>query len=343
MAKRLTFEDRVRIETFIKMGENFSTIANQLGVSRAIISIEIDRSVSEHWPNKMKARLYDARRAEWLSIVRKERPRKEGVTTKLTKRRSEYIRDKIVNDKWSPEQIVQSTPRLGVCVDTIYRWINQGRIKGVRNTDLRHKGKRHKRAMSQRTWASLRTKSGEKRRTIKEHTIENRPDHIGERSRFGHWELDGVESKKSSTLLLTFVERKSRYAAAIKVASKHADDIRLGIDTFMSRYQDYVKSITCDRGSEFIAASTQQCFKDYNIKYYYAHAYAPYERGSNENFNALLREYFPKGTNFKDVTQEDISDAVTAINKRPMRLHRFKSRLSAFERHVKYKDRYRIV
>lgn len=79
----------------------------------------------------------------------------------------------------------------------------------------------------------------------------------------------------------------------------------------MSQYQPYVKSITCDRGSEFVAASTQQSFIDYKIDYYYAHAYAPYERGSNENFNALLRDYFLKGTNFKHVTQRMLSGAVT--------------------------------
>lgn len=108
----------------------------------------------------------------------------------------------------------------------------------------------------------------------------------------------------------------------------------------MSQFQDYVKSITCDRGSEFMAYSTQLAFKEYGIKYYYAHAYAPYERGSNENFNSLLRVYFPKGTDFKKVSQEALSDAVMVINRRPMRIHGFKSRLSAFNRHVNYIKRH---
>lgn len=235
---------------------------------------------------------------------------------------------------------VHGTRGISVGVSTIYTWINRNQVPGITNKDLRHKGHRYKRALSARTWKSLRSSNTDKRQTIREHTIDSRPEFILNRLRFGDWELDGVESRQSNALVLTFVERKTRYAVSIKIPSKHANDIKLGIDTFMSRFQQSVRSITCDRGSEFLAASTQQCFKDYNVDYYYAHAYAPYERGSNENFNSLLRGYFPKGTDFNQVTQQELSDAVMSINQRPMKLHRFKSRLSAFKRHMQYHLRY---
>lgn len=256
MFKHLVFEDRVKIETLLKMGENFSTIANQLGVSRALISIEIKRSLSHCWPNKYKAPRYDARHAQCLSDQRRTKNRHKN-NSKLTSTRLKYIKQRILQDKWSPKQIVHGTPNLDVGVSTIYTWINRNQIPGVTNKDLRHKGHRYKRALSARTWKSLRSYITDKRQSIRDHTIATRPDVILKRLRFGDLELDGVESRQSNALVLTFVERKTRYAVAIKVPSKHANDIKLGIDTFMSQHQDYVKSITCDRGSEFLAASTQ--------------------------------------------------------------------------------------
>ncbi|WP_156405645.1 IS30 family transposase, partial [Fructobacillus fructosus] len=94
--------------------------------------------------------------------------------------------------------------------------------------------------------------------------------------------------------------------------------------------------ITCDRGSEFISVMTQEVFIRHKIKYYYAHAYSPYERGTNENFNRTLREYFPKKTNFGHVKPSELKKALLSINTRPMALHGFKTRLSAFKRHLSY-------
>ncbi|EKK21193.1 Transposase [Fructilactobacillus florum 8D] len=337
MAGQITFEDRVKIEMLLRQRVKFSDIALQLGVSRATISREISRSLPDNWPNKFKAVRYTAEGAQYRANQRRH---SRDNYTKRTKKHETYIRKRILEDKWSPEQIVYGTKGFDISPHTIYTWINYNKIPGVSNSDLRHKGKRYKRAMNKRIRDSYHQNKSDNREAVKKHTIEHRPAAIDNRNRMGHWELDGVESRKSNAMILTFVERKTRYAVAIKIPSKHAEDIKLGIDTFMSQYQPYVKSITCDRGSEFMAYSTQLAFHAYKIKYYYAHAYSPYERGSNENFNALLRGYFPKGTDFNKVTQQELSDAVTAINKRPMRLHRFKSRLSAFERHVSYLNRH---
>lgn len=176
-----------------------------------------------------------------------------------------------------------------------------------------------------------------KRIAIKENNIEHRPLSVNSRRTFGHWEMDGVESMQSKKLVLTFVERKTRFAAAVIAESKHAKDISKAIASFCNTYQDSIKSITCDRGTEFLAMTTQYVFKSRNIKYYYAHAYSPYERGSNENFNRLFREYFPKKTNFSTVTDQELSSALESINARPMRLHKFKSRHSAFKRMLQYR------
>lgn len=101
MVKYLDFEDRVKIETLLKMGEKFSTIANKLGVSRALISIEISRSVSDRWSNKYKATRYDARHAQYLSEQRRTKNRHKN-NSKLTPRLLKYIKKRISEDKWSP-------------------------------------------------------------------------------------------------------------------------------------------------------------------------------------------------------------------------------------------------
>lgn len=337
MVKHLVFEDRVKIELWLQQRVKFSEIASRLSFSRATITQEIQRSLPDHWSNKFKAVRYRAQEAQYLADQRQHnRPRYH----KRTPRRLAIIKQRILEDKWSPEQIVFGTRQFGASVAVVYNWINYNKVPGITNKDLRFKGKRYKRAMNKRIRDSYHQQKSDKREAVRLHNIADRPASIDHRLYFGDWELDGVESRQSNAMVLTFVERKTRYAVAIKIPSKHAQDIKLGIDTFMSQFQDYVKSITCDRGSEFMTNSTQLAFKEYGIKYYYAHAYAPYERGSNENFNSLLRVYFPKGTDFKKLSQETLSDAVMAINRRPMRIHRFKSRLSAFNRHVNYIKRH---
>ena len=272
----MTFEDRVKIEMWLKQRVKFSEIASRLGFSRSTITQEIDRSLPDNWSNKFKAVRYRAQHAQYLA---NERQHHRHTFSKRTPRRLEYIRKRVLEDRWSPEQIVHGTKHFGASVATVYKWINYNQVPGISNKDLRHGGKRYKRAMSKRIRDSYHQRQSDARESVKKHTIDERPEVINQRLRFGDWELDGVESRKSNCMILTFVERKSRYAVAIKIPSKHADHITLGIDTFMSQYQDYVKSITCDRGSEFLAYSTQLTFQHYGIKYYYAHAYAPYERG----------------------------------------------------------------
>nr|WP_168778311.1 IS30 family transposase [Fructobacillus tropaeoli] len=169
------------------------------------------------------------------------------------------------------------------------------------------------------------------------YSIDYRPNVIDNRHRFGHWELDGVESHQSKYLLFTFVERFSRYAVSMVIKDKTAYTVSQAISEFFQKYKGCIDSITCDRGTEFIALQTRQVFDSHRIKYYFAHAYSPYERGSNENFNKLLREYYPKKTDFSKVSQSHLNQSVHSINTRPMRTHRYRSRQQAFKRHCQYR------
>ncbi len=335
----LSFEDRVKIETYIHEGYNLSQISSMLGFSRAAITKELQRAVSDKTSLKYRMLQYDALHAQHYANNRISGKYRQF--RKLNKSKEKLIYKRIKIDKWSPEQIANTEKRLEISTRTIYNWINKGAIHGISHKDLRRKGKFYKRSLSKRIRKSLQTNKSDKKTVIQEHNIENRPIPFTSRKHFGHWELDGVESRKSNTLLLTFVERKTRYAEVIKVDSKLSADIAHGISKFLNQYSDYVESITCDRGSEFVSISTRMAFESYNVKYYYAHAYSPYERGSNENFNGLLREYIPKGTNLKNVTDDELQQITNSINNRPMKLHRYRNRRTAFLRQIQYTIRYK--
>lgn len=223
---------------------------------------------------------------------------------------------------------------------TIYNWVNRKKIKGLDYWALRDKGKRQryqKRALSWSERKSLYLKKEDKKRTTHQYSIDFRPSVINNRHRFGHWEMDGVESRQSSYLLLTFVERFSRYAVSMVIKDKSADTVSNAISTFCQKYEGCVDSITCDRGTEFIALQTRQVLDQHGVNYYFAHAYSPYERGSNENFNKLLREYYPKKTDFAKISQCELDKTVMSINTRPMRIHRYRSRKQAFKRCCQYR------
>lgn len=342
--KHLNLGDRVKIETLIREHYNLSDIANQLGYSRATITKEIQRATNHatmgmRVSTRISRRMYNALEAQ--TLANQKQRHKKLAPSKLTKRRQELVKDYIVNKKWSPEQIANGPLRAGVCFKTIYNWVNRRKIKGLDYYALRTRGKRqryHKRALSWSERKSLYLKKEDKKRTTHQYSIDFRPMVINNRNRFGHWEIDGVESRQSNHLLLTFVERFSRYAVSMVIKDKSAYTVSRAIEEFCIKYKGCVDSVTCDRGSEFIALRTRQILNKNGVKYYFAHAYSPYERGSNENFNKLLREYYPKKTDFAKVSQSELNESVMGINTRPMRIHRYMSRLQAFKRHCQYRN-----
>ncbi len=121
------------------------------------------------------------------------------------------------------------------------------------------------------------------------------------------------------------------------IKDKSAYTVSKCIEKFCQQYKGCVDSVTCDRGSEFIALQTRQVLNKNKVKYYFAHAYSPYERGTNENFNKLLREYYPKKTDFAHISQSELNKTVMSINTRPMKIHRYRSRKQAFKRCCQYR------
>ena len=197
---------------------------------------------------------------------------------------------------------------------TLYNYIHQGLLE-IKVIDL-------PRAVRIR-------KKFNKRPSTKKHlgkSIEERPEEINNRSRFGDWEIDSVLGGKTigEPSILTLVERQTRYAVTKKLVEKKAEYVNQAVLECMKLYP--IKSITADNGNEFSSLS-----KIEGLDVYFAHAYSSYERGTNENFNGLLREFIPKGISLKELNPTLLEDYTKAINERPRRIHDYQSAKKLFE------------
>ena len=159
--------------------------------------------------------------------------------------------------------------------------------------------------------------SGQERRGMLKNrvSIEQRPAVVDKRSRIGDWEGDTVIGKGHQGVLVTLVERKSRYTLAAQLDSRHSNKVTQAIIELLGPHRKQCKTLTFDNGKEFAEhAFIAKCL---NAKVYFAHPYCSWERGLNENHNGLLRQYFPKKTNLLKVTQDEVNEAVYRMNHRP--------------------------
>lgn len=303
--QHLSIDER---ETILKMKENsksITEIAEKIGYSRATVYRELQRNVSSNGQYKahLAQKYYQSRRHNAKQPYRLADPKLKS-----------YVVANIKLD-WSPEQIANRIERkhpknhkMRISTVTIYRFISQDKAEGGQLfKHLRHGlGKRRK-----------KHKSAENRGQIpNRRSIEQRPDTVESRNRIGHWESDSVVGRNHKSYIATHVERKSRFTLAAKLQSKSADDYNVAtFELFKQIPKSRIKTLTVDNGKEF--AGFAKLEEEFDAKVYFAHPYCSCERGTNENTNGLLRQYFPKGTDFNLVSQKDIDKAVDRLNNRP--------------------------
>ena len=168
-----------------------------------------------------------------------------------------------------------------------------------------------------------------KRPSTKKHlgkSIEERLEEINNRSRFGDWEIDSVLGGKivGEPSILTLVERQTRYAITKKLVEKKAEYVNQAVIECMKLYP--IKSITADNGNEFAPLSEIE-----GLDVYFAHAYSSYDRGTYEHFNGLLREFIPRGSSLKELSQDLLEYYTKGINERPRRILGYQSAKKLFE------------
>jgi transposase, IS30 family len=294
---QLNQAQRYQIEILKKAGKENKEIAELIETSSATISRELRRNQSEQGYCAVQAQ----ERAE-------QRKRVEKKPTKMTADVIQLITKGLIYDH-SPQQVsgdLKVTHGISVSHEWIYQYVKKDKLNGGDlYTHLRQAGKRRKKYGSKDTRGQLCNRV----------SIEQRPDIVDKKSRIGDWEIDTVIGQHHKGALVTLVERKSKFTLIAKVESKHAEGVTAATVGLLNPYSDKVFTITADNGKEF--AGHETIAKELGADVYFAHPYSSWERGVNENTNGLIRQYFPKGSRFEDITEQDIETVTYLLNHRP--------------------------
>ena len=304
--KQLTREQRYQISGLKKAGLNQSQIADEVGVHKSTISREFRRNKGRRgWHPKQAQELRDERRKNCANAQRHSLLEWTEV-------------ERLIRQDMSPEQASQRLALEGglpISHESIYLHIYADKRRGG---DLW----RHMRCQKPRR---KRYASGQERRgTIKNRIgIDERPVIVEQKSRIGDWEGDTVIGKNYRGALVTLAERKSRYILAAQVPDKHASGVTAAVTRLLRPHKGKCYTMTFDNGKEFAEHQTIAAELDADV--YFAHPYHSWERGLNENSNGLLRQYFPKGMELVEVTQEQVQWAVDRLNHRPRKVLGFRT------------------
>lgn len=335
-----TWEQRLTLERMLKQGFKKPEIAKALGKCERSIYYEIDRGLCEQLTTDLvKVVRYSPEQAErkYREYLKEKGPElKIGHDHALVKRLEELI----VEQHYSPGAAIAQIKKdeteysTDICENTVYNYIYRGDVFLVLTKEHLHdKGRRHYAERSKKQAA--RAPRGE--------SIENRPKEIKKRESFGHWEMDSIMGcKGSKRTLLVLTERRTRMGIITLLEDHTAASVVKAINRLERRFgklfYKLFKSITVDNGCEF------QDFEGIEIAHrrkgkrtivFFCHPYSAYERGSNENMNRLIRRFFPKGTNFDDVTKEQVEEAERWVNNYPRRLLEWRSAAELFDKELK--------
>ena len=293
---QLTQEQRYQIYALLKMEHSQTEIAIALGVHKSTISREVCR-------NRGK-RGYRPKQAHHFSLNR----RRNKVTKRISAETWARIDEKL-QQEWSPEQ-VSDWLKKNTDAEVSHEWIYQHIYMDKRSGGDLYK---HLRCQKKRR---KRTGDYDRRGKIPNQvSIEDRPKIVDQRERIGDWEGDTIIGAGRQGAIVTLVERKSRFTLLKQVENRTAAVVENAILDLLMPYQAATHTITFDNGKEF--TNHQSIAQKLQSEVYFAHPYASWERGTNENTNGLIRQYFPKGSDFSSITDDQISFVKERLNDRP--------------------------
>lgn len=303
---QLTESERYQIYRLKKMGFTQKIIAKELGRSPSTISREISRNTGK--------KNYRPKQAQQLAESRRKNAHK---SVKVTEQVKHWIITLLYHDL-SPEQITIYLKRrksISLHHETIYQLIYADRdAGGTLYKQLRTACKKYRK----------RYGSYDKRGKIRNRvSIDDRPAVVDKKTRIGDWEGDTIIGKGRQSALLTLVERKTLYTMIFRLTGKQASLLAEAAIEGMAHLVDQILTITLDNGLEF--AAHELIAEGLKADIYFAHPYSSWERGINENTNGLIRQYFPKGTDFNQVTDNQIEHVMNRLNNRPRKTRGGKS------------------
>jgi len=321
----LSIQEREKLLILRTEGKGIRAIARAIERSPSTVSREIKR-------NTKTDRSYSAVESEKQYQKRRKKCRRYKLLSNEALR--EVVGRLFLEEQWSPEQIANRLTYEGsshrISCATIYRGIYEGvfdtpeqrRSVGNRGAirKLRHRGKTRRRKGTVENRGKI---------TISNH-INDRPKEADEREVSGHWEADTVAGKMGSACLVTITDRSSRFLLAGKVTKKYSSLVADKIISLLSGVpKAQCKSITPDRGKEFAKHSDVTKALD-GLQFYFPDPHAPWQRGTNENTNGLIREYLPKSFDMATTEDSDIQSFVQKLNLRPRKCLGWKSPFEVF-------------
>ncbi|MCP5346548.1 MAG: IS30 family transposase [Gammaproteobacteria bacterium] len=296
MYTQLTQEERYQIHALLKAGFDQTEIAMVLKRHKSTISREIRRNSG--------LRGYRPKQAQRLTDERKQSRVMPRISTSSW---STVVR--LLREDWSPEKIslwLKEESNVAISHEWIYQFILQDKAAGGElYRHLRCQKQRRKRYGSYSRRGQL----------IDRISIDERPAVVDSRSRIGDWELNTIIGKGHKQAIVSLTERKSHYTLIKKVQRKTAHLVSDAIISLLSPVSGKVLTLTSDNGKEF--AEHKIIANHLDAKFYFAHPYASWERGLNENTNGLIRQYFPKSRDFATITQSEINKVMEKLNNRP--------------------------
>lgn len=317
MAKycRLTYAERKRIEQLKKDGKGVRYISRVLSRSPSSISWELNRRFTQYNADTAQK---DAKLKEKFRVkTRKISGPLEAIITLL-----------LTEIHCSPEQIsgylkkeYKGFPELQVSPEAIYLWVY---THEQRKTLIQFFRRKHK-------YRRKRSHKGIQRGGIKNRvSIKERPLSVEDREEVGHWEGDLIIGERNQSAVGTLVERSTRYTILIQLDNKESDTVVGKFIHFLKRIPPSLRrSLTYDNGTEM--AYHEKIFKEVQTKVYFADPHSPWQRGTNENTNGLIREFLPKSTDLSVHPQEKLGCIAALLNRRPRKVLNFSSPSDIFD------------
>jgi transposase, IS30 family len=296
MGAHLTLRDREYLQRLVKAKKSKSEIAALMNRHRSTIYRELERN-SDAWG-------YRANRADFLAKRRRRSCHRPAKLRDIEMRL--YVNDRL-RVAWSPEQIAgrmrvefPNRPAWRITAQTIYTWIK--RCFGRPGRWLRLANRQVKNCQKGDDYVSIR----------------GRPAVINRRRRYGDWEGDTIQGKRRHSGLVTLVERKSGLLRISKINNLRSATTMSAAERCLADLPPALRrSVTFDNGSEF--TEHRKLTENLGVAVYFAEPYRAWQRGANENANGLLRQFFPKGTDFKRINPRDVKRVENLLNERPRR------------------------
>ena len=311
----ITNEQRYTINCMLDQGLKPIKIARLIKKDKSVIYREIKRNSDQRsgvYKSDLAQRKYQKRL--------KEKPKYLKFTSSVKTRVEGLLRE-----DYSPEQVVgylKKEQEVTVSIERIYQYIwTDKREGGDLHTHLRRQGRKYRK----------RGRAKDSRGRIKNRiSIEQRPKIVDTRSRFGDLEVDLIIGESHKEAIVTINDRASGMLKMKKSKSKEAEVVKKIIVELLEEWKPFIQTMTSDNGKEF--AGHEFVTEMLNIDYYFAHAYHSWERGSNENLNGLVRQYIPKKTDFRTVSDSYIKEIETKLNNRPRKRYNYETPIFVMEK-----------